>query len=151
MSFKITLSTNTSPPNKLEKTLINPADYQVTLKDECDILSPVFLLNEQMANVSRKNYLTIEAWGRSYFVTGITSKRNNLVQISAEVDVLSTYAEQIKAGSGLVVRSPDANRYIPDSARVLDARREYELVQFPNGFTGQSVILAAAGPGQAVT
>lgn len=145
MSFQVILGVNESETKKITKTITNKTTYDVVLRDECDILSPVIRLNEAMANVAGKNYMEIPAWNRKYFITDIKSVRDNLVEISAKVDVLSTYDEQIRASKGVVTRSQSANLYIPDSQRVTDIRKAVSIVASSNGFTDQTLVLVTAG------
>ena len=59
----------------------------LNLKGGSDILAPVFLLNN--SGIPSFNYFSFE--GRFYFVTGVKNVRQDLWEISAEVDVLATF------------------------------------------------------------
>lgn len=71
----------------------------VYLKGGSDLLSPVFTLNS--ATIPTFNYLSFE--GRYYFVTGIRNVRDQLYEVSCQVDVLATYKAAIQAASAYVV------------------------------------------------
>ena len=82
----------------------------LTLKGGCDILAPVFVLNN--SGQPTFNYLSFE--GRYYFVTGIKSVRNDLWEVSCEVDVLGTWKSVITAASAYVLYYDHVNTEISD-------------------------------------
>lgn len=114
----------------------------MTLKEECSTRTPSFLLAANLDDLVDSNYLI--AWGKNYFITDITSVRNGLVRINARIDVLGTYANEIKAGTGYVVRSNEGDKYIPDSAVLTEIKRDIIAAPFTKGFTDNVVILATA-------
>ena len=73
--------------------------YSVNLKGGCDLLAPVFVL--EYSGVPSFNYILFE--GRYYFVTGIKSVRDDLWEVSCDVDVLGTYKATIQATSAHVM------------------------------------------------
>lgn len=146
MSFQAILGTTNSPDNQLTKVVENKTTYDITLKDECSLSAPTILLRANIADVVNKNYLEIPNWSRKYFIRNITSVRDSLVRIEAEIDSLSTYAEQIRAGYGVVTRSQDYNHYIPDPAQILEIRKAVVTLPFASGFSGQTAVLTTAGP-----
>lgn len=100
--------------SKRRNSTIQPTSTGTTitlnLKGGSDILAPVFLLNH--SGGFGLNYLQFE--GRYYFVTGIKSVRNDLWEISAEVDVLATYKSVIQATSAHVLYYSHSNSEITD-------------------------------------
>lgn len=82
----------------------------VYLKGGSDILSPVFTLNS--AAIPTFNYLSFE--GRYYFVTGIRNVRDQLYEVSCQVDVLATYKAAIQAASAYVLYYTHNNTEISD-------------------------------------
>lgn len=83
----------------------------VQLKNGSDIIAPVFLLSL----TSLPDYSMMVFEGRTYFITGISSVRDNLWEISAEVDVLATYKSQILASSQFILYANVNNSEIVDS------------------------------------
>lgn len=114
----------------------------MTLKDACSARTPSFLLAEELDNLVNKNYLI--AWQKSYFITDITSVRNGLVRVDARLDVLGTYANEIKAGTGYIARSTDGDKYVPDANVLTEVKRDIIAAPFTKGFTDNVVILATA-------
>ena len=86
----------------------------VTLKNGCDVLKPVFMLSSD-DNYFKYTITEIGFQDKYYFVTDIKSVRNNLWEISCEIDVLATYKYEIIANKCLVEFDETANTTIVDS------------------------------------
>lgn len=82
----------------------------VNLKEGCSLLNPVFILNVS----GNFTWSYMEYNGRYYKITDIVSLRQNLWQVSASVDVLSTYKTNIQAASAFVAYDTAANTEISD-------------------------------------
>ena len=146
MAFDIKLQVNTSEKNKLDKTLTDVLTVSGELKGETSIIDPVILFEGDFTQISGTNYMTIEAFKRSYFITGIKSIRNNLVEISAHVDVLSTYKSQIRSNTGIIKRQEKKwNLYLNDGVFKVYQNPNVLTMPFPSGFTTQEFVLAVAG------
>lgn len=91
-------------------------EYQVNLKENCDITRPKIklLYADITTNVLSKNYCYIVAFSRYYFIKEWTWEERTWVA-TLEVDVLSTYKSQIGNSTLYVLRS--ASNY---DANVLD-------------------------------
>lgn len=115
----------------------------VQLKGGCDILAPVFILN--YSGVPTFNYMSFE--GRYYFVTGIKSVRQDLFEVSCEVDVLATWKAAITGSSQYVLYYTHANTEIVD--RRLSTKTaitiQSDTEQFNNLGGGNSYMLTAVG------
>lgn len=86
-------------------------DLSVSLKNGCDLLAPTFYLDyNQVPTWSMMRFA-----GRYYFITGITSLRQDYWQIDAEVDVLATYKAQIRATRPFVLYADINNTEIIDN------------------------------------
>lgn len=151
--MNIILQTNASPRNALTKELTNARTVSAVLKDETSITDPVFVLAGLLpGEVADINYVTVAALHRSYFVTGVRSIRNNVFEISCHVDVLTTYAEEIKTQTAVIHRQENAwNLYLDDGIFKTYQNPHIVTKLFPNGFTTQSFILAVAGGAQNIT
>lgn len=148
MAFQIKLQTNNSEPNRVTKDLTDILTLTGELKQECSILDPVILIACELADVTGCNYMTIPAFGRMYFVNNIRSVRNGLVEFSAHVDVLSTYADAIKTNSAIIRKqenNPYWNLYLNDGSFRIYQNPLVLTRPFPSGFNTQQFVLAVAG------
>lgn len=74
------------------------------------------------------NYVYIEAFNRYYYVTDITSIRNNLWEISLSIDVLMSYKDGILQLKGFVERNETVvDNYIVDKKRVIQEGYTYSV------------------------
>lgn len=146
MSFNITLQTNASEKNKLTKDITDLATLTGTLKNGTSIIDPVISFEGDLSSFVNCNYMTIPTFGRSYFVNDIRSIRNNVYEISAHVDVLSSFATQIKNNTAIVRRQENQwNLYLNDGVFKTYQNPEIITKAFPSGFTKQEFVLAVAG------
>lgn len=144
MSFNIKLQTNSSDVNVLSKTITDIMEVSGTLKSNTSILTPSIEFEGELT--TNCNYMTIPEFGRSYFVTDVISTGNNRFIVSGRVDVLTTYASQIRACTGIVARQRDQwNLYIDDGSFKVYQNPILTVKQFPNGFSTQKFVLAVAG------
>lgn len=144
----ITLQTNTSPEIQLDKQLTTVATLTGTLRAETSLLDPVIIVAGSLASLASVNYMTIPDFGgRSYFVRAMRSIRDGLVEISGHVDVLSTYATQIRANRGITSRQErNWNLYLNDGSLRAYQNPKVIPMPFPSGFaSARSYVLAVAG------
>lgn len=143
----LTLYTNTSENNKLTKTLTTLNTLTGNLKIGTSIIKPVIQVSDiTIANIKACNYCYISDFGRYYFVTDIKSVNNNLWEITARVDVLSTYATQIRAQTAVIKRQENSwNLYLDDPLFKAYQNPNIVVKNFPNGFSTQNFVLAVAG------
>lgn len=83
----------------------------VQLKNGSDIIAPVFLMSLN----SLPDFSMMVFEGRTYFIIGITSVRENLWEIAAAVDVLATYKSNIMASTAFVLYDSAVNTEIIDN------------------------------------
>lgn len=135
MAFQITIQQNLSEDNKLDKSITDVLSVSGTLRMDTSIIDPVFIVECSLSSVTAANYLTVPAFGRSYFIKNIRSIRNGLVEFTCHVDVLSTYKTQIRANSAIVHRSErNWNLYLNDGTLKVTQRPEkITTAQFSNG------------------
>lgn len=146
MAFNVCIQQNNSEVIRITKSLTLIGTFTGTLKDNCSIINPIILLEANLGDLKSANYCTISDFNRSYFINDITSVRNGLVEISCHVDVLSSFAAQIKANKGIVFRQEkDWNLYLNDGVLEVYQNPHVTTHEFPNGFDGQSYVLALAG------
>lgn len=146
MSFDITLQINASEKNKLTKDITDLATLSGTLKNGTSIIDPVITFEGDLTSFVNCNYMSIPTFGRSYFVNDIRSIRNNIYEISAHVDVLSSFATQIRGNTAIVRRQENQwNLYLNDGVFKTYQNPEIITKAFPSGFTKQEFVLAVAG------
>lgn len=150
MAFNIVLYNNDSEKNRVTKTLRELRTYTGTLRDESSIIDPVILVAENIASIAKGNYLYINEFGRYYFVTGLKSVRTGLTEISAHVDVLMSFADEIKSNNAILNRSENNwNLYLNDGSLRVYANSIVLTKKFPSGFTTQNYVMAIASPDNA--
>lgn len=133
----------TDEPNVLNKTLPTTSplyiSYSGTFKDPADYINPEITLDAGASTISNKNYFKIDTspFNRYYFITDITILGPRLVKVRGHVDVLMSFANDIKALRGTVDRQENQyNLYLQDSAL---QKMSYPLIQhkaFPNSISG---------------
>lgn len=100
---------------RLNSTYVPPEDVQAiecSFKENCSDLRPTLILQGYSPS---QNYFWIEILNRYYWVTDIVHLANDYVEVSGEVDPLSTYKNQILTKTVYVERAQNAfNRRIPD-------------------------------------
>lgn len=150
MSFVVKLQENLSPSNKVVKNLSDIATATGTLREGANILEPTILIDSQLESdiLGRVNYAYIEIWHRYYYVTNITLDVTGLWLISMHVDVLMSYADDIKAQNCIVARQERRyNMYLDDGWFMAYqnpiVQTSYFSIAAP--FENQSFILVVAG------
>lgn len=146
--FDIIAQNNASENIQMTKSLTDIGTFSGTLKSASSIIDPEIIVKADLSDLVNCNYCTIDAFGRSYFVKDITSIKYGLVELRCHVDVISSFADEIKANTGIVKRQENNNvynLYLNDGSLVA-YQDPYILTEpFPGGFTGFGFILAVAG------
>ena len=136
MSLTVTLKVNSSPVEKIGKTLTAGNDYSCVLKDSCSILKPVITIRTTDSIIGF-NYMYISDLNRYYFIDDIISLHDCEWQISGHVDVLETYKTAILANKAVIKRQAHLyNLYLDDPEfHVLNYER-IQCYKFPaNSFS----------------
>lgn len=145
--FNVILYKNGSPVEKIGKSLTDPATISnVTMKRDTSILTPV-LLTSDARNVYEYNYMYISQFNRYYFIDDIKSVHNNMWEISAHVDVLETYKDQILSNSAVIKRQQNRyNTYLNDPEWKVYADENVVAYKFNTPFDKSlKFVLAVAG------
>ena len=146
MAFNIVLQKNNSENNRVTKSVVTILTVSGVLKEETSIIDPVIKIECDLAAVTGCNYLSIPAFGRSYFVNNIRSVRSGLVEFSCHVDVLSSFADGIRSNNAIVRRQENKwNLYLNDGTFKVYQNPNVLTKAFPSGFTTQEFVLAIAG------
>lgn len=138
---------NKSENNRLNKDIQQLYEYSGNFKEDTSIINPSILIEQPINLIGGSNYMHIESLGRYYYITDMVSVSYNLTEIQAHVDVLMSFANQIKANGGIVKRSQtDWNLYLNDGSFKVYQYRTYSTYQFPNAFPADNdLVLAVAG------
>lgn len=146
MSFSIVLQTTSDDPRKLTKSVSDIATVSGTLKDETSIINPVIRIQYDLSALSRCNYMTISEFNRKYFITDIRSITNNIVEITGHVDVLSTYAAEIRSNTAIIKKQANTfNLYLNDDSLKVYQNPRITTKEFSGGFNTYEFVLAVAG------
>lgn len=146
MAFEIMLQRNNSERNRITKDISNILTVSGELKAETSIIDPVIMIECDLSAVVGCNYISISAFGRSYFVNNIRSIRSGLVEFSCHVDVLSSFASEIRGNTAIVRRQENNwNLYLNDGSFKVYQNPNVLTKAFPSGFTTQEFVLAIAG------
>lgn len=147
--MNIVLMLNNSEPERVTKDLQTLVTLTGSLKEGTSVINPIILLQGTPATVQQivtSNYLHVPDFGRYYFIRDISSVRTNLWEISCHVDVLQTYATQIKAQTAIIQRQENKwNLYLNDGSFKVYQNPIVLTKPFPNGFTTNEFVLAIAG------
>lgn len=144
--FDIVLMTNSSEKNKMDKTLTTITTISGTLKNATSIIDPVIIIEGDLSSFTGCNYMTIDTFGRSYFVNNIRSINNNLFEVSGHVDVLSTYKTEIRRNSAIIRKQQHQwNLYLNDGSLRVYQNPQVVTKTFSTGFTKLEFVLAVAG------
>ena len=112
MSISVTFS-NGSKRDNSTKQLTMTATHNCVFKNGCSMLSPTLLL--EINSSTFPDYTAFKIEDRYYKVTDIRSVRDNLFEVSGEVDVLATYKSNILATTAYVIYDSTSNSELPDN------------------------------------
>lgn len=108
--------------------------YEGILINNSNVVDPAIKLQVGADVIAKYNYMVIDDFGRKYFITDITALTTDTCMVTGHVDVLSTYAEDIRSNSGVVGRSANlAHRYMNDDMIKVDSRPHIVTQSFKNG------------------
>lgn len=149
----IDLYNNTSENNKLDKDITLVSSLSGSLRAGTSLLTPDIMIEGSAGSFTPGvNYMHIPDFGRYYYITDVTTERNNVIIIKGRVDVLKTYASQIRNCTGIIRRNAeDWNLYINDGSLMTYANDYVNAQNFPHGFSGESLILLVKGTGHSWT
>ena len=140
------LYSNSSEYAALDKELELQITLSGILREESSIIDPSILVEDLDDYITDINYAYIPEFGHYYFITNIESVRNHLWRLSLHVDVLHTYADGIRANSGIIERNE--NLYdLQLNDGLFKTRQNPRIAQypFPSGFNTWNFVLAVAG------
>lgn len=137
---------NQSEKNRLDKTLVSAFNLNGELKEDCSIIDPVIKIVGDVSSMASVNYMYIPSFGRYYFINNVISINNEICEVHAHVDVLSTYKDEIRAQRAVVSRQEKKwNLYLNDGVFKTYQNPYIITKAFPSGFTEQHFVLSIAG------
>lgn len=143
-----TLMNNSSENNAVTKSVTTLQTLTGTLKNATSILEPSIIVTGLISTIiTMCNYAYIPEFGRYYFVKDIKSIKNDVWEISCHVDVLATYAAQIREQKAVIKRQEHKyNLYLDDGIFKTYQNPDIITKNFPSGFgSTKKFILAVAG------
>lgn len=143
----VTLYTNTSETIALDKELTQLAEVTGTLREGCSLENPVITFTGIDDYLSSVNYAYIPSFNRYYFLASPPeSERNGVWILSFHVDVLTTYATQIRENQGIIQRQEnDYDLLLNDGIIKTEQVPRIGQYPFPAGFDTLDFVLALAG------
>lgn len=99
-----TISVDSRALTKITNTTAYTELTTINGKDRIDIISPTFIFNYS-STLLAANYLYCSDFGRYYFITNIAVDTAGRIVINCAVDVLQTYATEIKNCYGVIIRA----------------------------------------------
>lgn len=143
----IKIQRNNSPDNKLTKSITDILDLEGVLKNDTSLIDPVILIEANISDLRNANYMYIPSFNRRYFINNITSIKNGLIEITAHVDVLTTYKDEIRDCVGITERQEKQNNLLlNDGSLKVYQNPVIRVKKFPNGFNkNPEYVLAVAG------
>lgn len=145
--MQLILYQNNSPKNKIGKSLTQIEAMSGTLREASNLIDPTITIESD--SITNVNYCFIPEFGRYYFIQDITIIRNDLIQLKLHVDVLESFANQIKAHSAIIGRQQNLyNMYLDDDQFKTYNNVRVQTLRYPGGFTNSlQHILITAGDG----
>lgn len=142
--MRIDLMTTKSEPNRLKKTVTTVASVNGTLRYPSSMMGFVATLE----GIERRNanYCYVPDFNRYYFIEDVTIESNKIFTITCKVDVLMTYADDIKKLDVIVARNEKKwNLYLDDGTLKVYNKPLKNQLKFPTGFSSHEFILLVAG------
>lgn len=143
----IKLYVNNSDPKCVDKVLVNELVVSGTARDPLDMVNPVIEVEgDIVSSIGQYNYMVIEDYARSYFITSITGDSYHLSTIYAHCDILSSSKTWLRARSATITRNEKLyNSYLNDPDFSAYAYANVVTKTFPYGITSDSIILMTVG------
>lgn len=146
--MEIKLYKTSSPRKKLVKDLTDGITLTGTLRAQSSVMSPSFQI--QNVQVIGYNYCYIPDFERYYYINDINALRANLFELSLGIDVLMTYAEEIRKNYAIIDKVENfgaAYNYINDGSWVNTNRMTQSIINFSSGFNdnGEFILITAGG------
>lgn len=150
--MQIDLFTCTAERNRVNKTdyITNRFTLEGTFRKATSAMNIVVEIEKSNPLKYNYNYMYISEFDRYYYIDDISTIRNGLWSISATVDVLMSFKNDILSSRVIVDKienESEANLYLDDGSFVMDSRKYNEIKEFPNGLNenGSYILICAGG------
>lgn len=145
----IKLYKNNSENNRIGKSLVQKAQKDCVLKQNCSILSPEIELTFEEGTMQDINYMYIPQFGRYYFIDNIETLIGERYRIKASVDVLESYKTDILDVDCIINETFDTgkDKYLSSNNWVANVKNKTDIINFPNGLlqNGEFILITAGG------
>ena len=141
--FTLELYKNRSENNEIQKNITDKNVINGISRTAIDILKSV--IEVAGLNVNAFNYCYIQELKRYYYIENTVINPNGVSVLTLRVDVLMTYADDIRAAHGLITKQRDYNPYYGEydvESKALVHR--YDLTD-PFDRIGEFVLVALRG------
>ena len=150
--MQIDLFTCTAERNRVNKSdhITNRFTMSGTIKAPTSAMNVVVEIEKTNPITFNYNYMYIGEFGRYYFIDDITTVGNKRWIISASVDVLFSFLNDILSTTAIIDKVENetaANLYLDDGSFVMDSRKYNEVKEFPSGLNenGSYILICAGG------
>ena len=127
----VKLFNNKSDKRNLIKNIREIKTVSATAKGDISVVSPVLMLN--YTDMSDVNYCYISELKRYYYIKNFTYLTGKRIQVNLEIDVLMSYADEIKSLKVNVLRySGIRPTYISDGRIPLYSNTKQYVITFPD-------------------
>ena len=130
--MNLALYTTASDPRAVSKQLTQLATVTAVATANINILMPSLRLNYNSAYLSA-NYCYISEFSRYYFIASHNVEVGKQIILNCEVDVLMTYADEIKNCTACVIRNGGIGRptsISDDKLPINPNKKTYQVLQF---------------------
>ena len=147
----IKLYSITDDPRSMVKSLVDSgtganlvASVDVHMKEGGDMINPTFTVSG--SDLHGANYCYIARYGRYYYIRDLNVLPTGVWKVTCHVDVLMSYAAQIKGLTCTLDRSESLyNGYVPDAEYKSKGYRAIAMKKFPSGMYDDNFILITTG------
>lgn len=148
MAFDIHLAICNDDEHVLNKTLMDTAVLNGVLRDESSIINPEIMIEREETYLDDTNYLYFN-WGDRnmyYFIEDMIFYRTGVVICKCRLDPLMSYSAEIRNVEATIERNQyDSDAYLMDENYHIDACSNIVTLDFPTGFTDETMILLTVG------
>lgn len=108
--MNIELYKTESPRNKINKVLNTSTIIQAKLLNDINLLNPTMILQDINNDfLTNYNYCYIPYFNRYYFIESMNKNINGLITVRLSVDVLMSFANDIKNSYATIIESETPN------------------------------------------
>lgn len=132
--MSMTLYVNSSDNRQIGKSLTDSYVLSnIEIKRPCEMLNPTIII-KNITNVTKYNYCYIGEFDRYYFIDEIEFLTGGRVSLKCSIDVLETYATEIKALNGILLRGEIGEpTEITDNLLPLAKNKTVNVYEFTGG------------------